>query len=400
MLGWELPPHNSGGLGTACYHLCKALTRRSIDIEFIVPYQADHGIDFMTITPAIPQGVLEVLKSGVAYDSYRYIMADGREERHDLFDQQRMYELAVGRIVAKERYDIIHAHDWLTFRAALRAKELLGCPVILHVHSVESDRAGGHRGNPLVHEIEGLALHAADRVIAVSEFTRRAIMHDYGVPGDKITVVHNSLESGDLVPLEYPPATTYQYIAALRAQGYRVVTTVARLTVQKGIPNLLRAAELVIERAPKTMFLIVGDGEQYIELIQMAADLGIARNVIFTGFQRGKPWRDAMNIGDIFVMPSVSEPFGLVALESIAYGTPALISKQSGVAEILHNTLRVDFWDVNEMANQILAVIQNDPLRDELQRNASRELARLTWRDAARQLETVYEQHMLAGAAI
>lgn len=396
MLGWELPPHNSGGLGVACYHLCKALARRNVAIEFILPYQGDHGIDFMQVTAATPQDVQAIIKSGIAYDSYKYIMADGHEEWHNVFDQQHMYELAVGHIVGERQYDIVHAHDWLTFRAGLRAKEALGCPLVLHVHSIESDRAGGNSGNPLVREIEATAFYAADRIIAVSDFTRQAIAREYGIPLDKIDVIYNSIERADMVPLDYHLANTYQYLAALRAQGWRVVANVGRLTIQKGLTNLLRAAQLVVAHAPKTMFLIVGSGEQYIELIELAAELGIAKNVIFTGFQRGKPWRDAYAIADLFVMPSVSEPFGLVSLEAIGYGTPALISRQSGVSEVLKHALKVDFWDVNEMANQIIGVMQNDPLRDELIANATRELDGLSWNNAADDVLRLYRQHLPA----
>lgn len=399
MLGWELPPHNSGGLGVACYHLCKALAKRDIDIDFILPYEADHGIDFMHVTAATPQNVQTILKSGIAYDSYKYVMVDGSEEWHDIVDQQRLFEIAVGQIVSTRQYDIIHAHDWLTFRAAIRAKEVLGCPVIAHVHSIESDRAGGGKGNPLVREIEEMAFQLADKVVAVSDFTRQAIAREYGIPLDKIDVVHNSIAREDVVPLDLNLANTYQYLAALRAQGYRVVTAVGRLTIQKGLPNLLRAAKIVVEKAPKTMFLIVGSGEQYYELLQLAADLGIAKNVIFTGFQRGKACRDAYAIGDLFAMPSVSEPFGLVSLEAIGYGTPSLISKQSGVSEVLYNALKVDFWDINEMANQIIAVVQNDPLRDELLANSSREYERMSWRASAEKIHNLYERYTQAVAA-
>lgn len=400
MLGWELPPHNSGGLGVACYNLCKALARSGVDIEFVLPYQADHDIDFMTITPAIPQDVRAIYKAGIAYDSYKYVMADGHEEWHNVFDQQAMYELAVQGIAASQAFDVIHAHDWLTFRAALRAKEILGVPVIAHVHSIEPDRAGGNPGNPFVRDIESTAFHAADRILAVSDFTRQSIAREYGIPLDKIDVVHNSIELADLVPRDISLPTTYQYLAALRAQGWRIVANVGRLTIQKGLPNFLQAAKLVVERAPKTMFLIVGSGEQYIELLELAAELGIAKSVMFTGFQRGKAWRDALAIADLFVMPSVSEPFGLAPLEAIGYGTPALISKQSGVSEVLYAALKVDFWDVNEMASQIIAVVQNDPLRDELLDNASRELTRFSWNDAANKVRDIYHQSLPEGAMV
>jgi glycosyltransferase involved in cell wall biosynthesis len=393
MLGWELPPHNSGGLGTACLQLCKALSKREeIDIEFVLPYRADHGIDFMTITAAQPQGVASVVRSGIAYDSYKYIRDDGSEEWLNIYDQQELYEHAVAQLAENREFDIVHAHDWLTFRAAMRVKEKRGCPIILHVHSVESDRAGSARGNPLVHEIEGLAMHMADRIIAVSEHTKHCIIRDYGIPADKIEVVYNSIEASEIEPLD--PDNTYRYLAAMRALGYRVVVNVGRLTVQKGLPNLLRAAQQVIYRAPKTLFLIVGSGEQYYELITQAADLGIGANVLFTDFQRGKRLRDAFAIGDLFVMPSVSEPFGLTPLEAIGYGTPALVSKQSGVSEILGNCLKVDFWDIDEMVNQITAVVQNDPLRDNLLGNAQNEYRRLSWDKASEQIHRLYRRHL------
>lgn len=397
MLGWELPPHNSGGLGVACYQLCKALSRKGADIEFILPYKADHGIDFMTVTAAHPQGVTEILKSGIAYDSYKYIFQDGHAETHDIYSQVRMYEDAVSRLVREREFDIVHAHDWLTFRAALRAKQTLGCPIVLHVHSVERDRAGGTAGNPLCREIEGISFMMADRVVAVSQHTKDMIIADYDIPADKIEVVHNSIDPEMFEPLDND--NTYKYLAAMKAQGYRVVVAVSRLTVQKGLPNLLHAAKEVVYRHPKTLFLIVGSGEQYFELLSLAGDLGIAKNVLFTGFQRGKRWRDAYAIGDLFVMPSISEPFGLTALEAIGYGTPSLISRQSGVSEVLQNALKVDFWDINEMANKITAVMQNDSLRDTLHYNSYQEFDRLNWNKAADKLLGIYSQHLQGAAA-
>ncbi len=395
MLGWELPPHNSGGLGVVCYQLCEALARKGADIEFVLPYKADHGIDFMTVTAAHPQNVTEVLKSGIAYDSYKYVFTDGHAEVHDIYSQVHMYEQAVSQLVFQRSYDIVHAHDWLTFRAALRAKQTLGCPIVLHVHSIERDRAGGQSGNPLCREIEAISFMLADRIIAVSQHTKNMIIEDYGIPEDKIEVVHNSIDPATVEPLDGD--NTYKYLRAMQAKGYRIVVAVSRLTVQKGLPNLLHAAKEVIQRAPKTLFLIVGSGEQYFELITLAADLGIARNVIFTGFLRGKRWRDAYAAADLFVMPSISEPFGLTALEAVGYGTPALISRQSGVSEVLRNCLKVDFWDIAEMANKITAVVQNDSLRDTLHEGSYREYARLNWNAAADKLLGIYDQH-LAGA--
>jgi glycosyltransferase involved in cell wall biosynthesis len=398
MLGWELPPHNSGGLGTACLQLCKALSsRENIDIDFVLPYEADHGIDFMKITAAQPQGVASVLRSGIAYDSYKYIHEDGSEEWLNIFDQQELYEHSVAKIIDEKEFDIVHAHDWLTFRAALRVKEKRGCPIILHVHSVESDRAGGNHGNPMVHEIEETAFLLADRIIAVSQHTKNCIVRDYGIPADRIDVVHNSIDIDNVPALEGDNA--YRYLESMQQQGYRVVVNVGRLTIQKGLPNLLRAAKEVIHRAPKTIFLIVGSGEQFYELLTLAADLGIGKNVIFTDFQRGKNLRDAFAIGDLFVMPSISEPFGLTPLEAISYGTPSLVSKQSGVSEVLRNSLKVDFWDIDEMANQITSVVQNDPLRDTLLAESKHEYARLSWETASKKIHSLYHQH-LQGAVV
>lgn len=398
MLGWELPPHNSGGLGVACYQLCKSLAeRRDVDIEFVLPYTARHQIEFMTVTAAHPQDVTEVLRAGIAYDSAKYIFASGHSEHLDIVGQQELYAHSIDRVVSDKTYDIIHAHDWLTFRAALRARELTGSPLVVHLHSIERDRAGGSAGNPLVREIEQTALLLADRIIAVSHHTKRAIHQEYGIPMDAIEVVHNSLDKTDLAPLDADNA--YVQLSGLRKHGYRVVGTIGRLTVQKGLVNLLRAAQLVVAKHPKTMFLIVGDGEQYRELLRLSGDLGIAANVVFAGFQRGKRWRDAFAVSDLFVMPSVSEPFGLTPLEAIHYGTPSLISRQSGVAEVLSGCLKVDFWDIQEMADKIVNVVRHDELRDELAITASHEYERLSWNDSVDKLYDVYRQHAVSGGA-
>jgi glycogen(starch) synthase len=394
MLGWELPPHNSGGLGVACYQLCKALSKKGADIEFVLPYTAPHpGVDFMRINSAHPQDVERVLQSGIAYDSFKYVKSTGEIEYVDLFGQAAIFEEAVERIVKLAEFDVIHAHDWLTCRAAIRAKMVSGKPLIVHFHSIEADRSGRPMGgNPLVREIENLALMLADKVIAVSQYTKDAIVREYDIPADKIEVVHNHSDPASLIPEKGDNA--YRYLTEMRGLGYKVIVNVGRLTVQKGLPNLLRAFQLVLARQPKTFLLIVGSGEQRNELIQQAADLGIAGNVIFTGFQRGKNWRDAYGVADLFVMPSVSEPFGLTALEAIGYGTPVLISRQSGVSEMILNALKVDFWDVDEMANKMVAIVQNDVLRDELYKNSYHEYSSHSWDDSADKLVGIYNRHV------
>ena len=391
MLGWELPPNNSGGLGVACYQLCKALSKKDIDIEFILPYHAPFEDTFMKVTAAHPQGARVVLAGSAAYDSYKYVFDDGHEEWVDIVGQQKAYEHSVARLVVDKEFDVIHAHDWLTFRAALRAKAHRNVPLILHVHSVERDRAGGNDGNPLVREIEETSMLVADRIIAVSQLTKDAIVRDYAIPPEKIEVVHNSVDHNAFLALDKENA--YTYLEMMKSNGYRVVANIGRLTVQKGVTNLLRAAKEVIERAPKTLFLIVGVGDQYFELIELAAELGISRNVIFADFQRGKRWRDSFAIADLFVMPSVSEPFGITPLEALGFGAPTLISKQSGVSEVLQNSLKVDFWNIDEMANKITAVVLNDSLRDELLNNGQNELRRMSWDKAADKLYSIYSSH-------
>lgn len=395
MLGWELPPHNSGGLGVACYHLCKSLASSGVDIDFVLPYKSPQKIFFMNILAANPITLRQFGSVSNCYDSASFWHTD-TTHRVTLSDQQLAYEKGVVRLVRSRKFDIIHAHDWLTFRAALRVQELSGKPFIAHVHSVERDRAGGQVGNPLVREIEQMAFYMADKIIAVSNLTKKAIVKDYGIPADKIEVVHNSMDLGQIDQLDN--ANTYVYLELMKRQGYKVISNIGRLTIQKGLTNLLHAAQQVIDREPKTLFLIVGAGDQYHELITLAADLGISKNVIFVGFQRGKPWRDAFAVADLFVLPSVSEPFGLTPLEAIGYGTPVLLSRQTGVAEVLKHALRVDFWDVNAMANQLVAAVQNEPLRQELWQNAYRELNKMSWQQAADKVADIYSLHHKTGA--
>ena len=398
MLGWELPPHNSGGLGVACYDLCKSLAANNAEIEFIVPYAAEHNIDFMTVTAAIPQNFSTIQRTGIAYDSHKYLDAKGAQVQLGINDQHQNYIRGVLELVDSRQFDVIHAHDWLTFRAALNVKRKTNKPLILHVHSVESDRSGNQYGNPLVRDIEATSLAMADQIIAVSNHTKNKIIADYGIPASAIDVVHNSIEANVKITDEI--VNSYQYIASLKSQGYKVVVNIGRLTIQKGIPNLIKAAAKVLEVEPKVLFLIVGSGEQYHELVMLAAELGISDKVIFTEFQRSKKWRDAFIIGDLFVMPSVSEPFGLTPLEAISYGTPSLVSKQSGVSEVFKNCLKVDYWDIDEMANIITSAVRSPGLLDEITSKATDEYSIMSWDDSTNKLMSLYRHHrQLAEAA-
>jgi glycosyltransferase involved in cell wall biosynthesis len=387
MLGWELPPHNSGGLGVACRQLAQALHHSGADIDFILPYRADHKFDFMRVHAAVDVEPSVYSMTGV-YDSRYYLNQDGHLQL-GLHDQQLMYDENVARLAEKLDFDIIHAHDWLTFRAALRARQVKRRPLILHVHSIERDRAGGKSGNPFVREIEENAMLGADLVYAVSERTRQMIIQDYHIPADKIDVAHNSIDT--LMYDQLTDENEYRYLTELKKDGWKVVANVGRMTIQKGLPHLLDAAKRVVEYQPRTLFLLVGDGEQRDELIELAAARGISRNVIFAGFQRGARWRDAYAIADLFVMPSVSEPFGLTPLEAAFHGTPSLISWQSGVSELFKNSLKVDYWDVNLMADKIIGALRSEAFINELGNNAQTEVNFYSWRPTADKIFSRYQ---------
>jgi len=384
MLGWELPPYNTGGLGVACYHLCKALSSDGVDIEFVVPYHERHdAIDFMQITAALPDSATRMQLTGGAYASDHF-------EISGLRAQQAAYTTAVRERAQRQDYDAIHAHDWLTFEAGMAAKQLTRKPLIAHVHATEFDRAGERYGNPIVHDIESAALCMADEIVAVSQATKATIVREYHIPADKIEVVHNSIDANQLQPLD--AENCYRYLTAMKKLGYTVVTNVGRLTVQKGLTHLLHAAKLALAKQPKLLFLLAGIGEQYHELLELGAELGISESIIFTGeFARGKAWRDAFAVGDVFVLPSVTEPFGITVLEAIGYGTPALVSRQAGVREVVRNVLTFDCWDTQKLADQLVALADHHSLRSTLAENAQAELRGLSWSQAAEHCRRLYD---------
>lgn len=393
MLGWELPPHHTGGLGVACYQMCKALSKQGVDIEFILPFDADFNIDFMKVVPTSNASSEEIFNLNGAYDSFLYKETIKSKDKSELENYQDYYAHCVSNMYKYGEYDIIHAHDWLTFKAGMELKRKHNKPLIAHVHATEYDRSGGKHGNPVVRDIEYNGLMMADKILAVSGATKKILVEKYDIPANKIEVVHNSIEIDPSVSIE--PNNIYTYLSLLKSRGYKVVLSAGRLTIQKGLTHLLRSAKLVVEKEPSTMFLFVGSGDQYQELIALSAELGIAKNVLFTGYLNGtgKEWRDSFRIADLFVMPSVSEPFGITPLESIGYGTPALISKQSGVSELITNALKVDFWDEHEMANKIISVIKNPGLRQTLQDNSYDEWRELSWSSSAEKMTEIYKQH-------
>ena len=396
MLGWELPPHNSGGLGVACYQMSRALADCGVDIDFVVPYSAEHpNIDFMNVHAATH---LEASKDGfVAYDD----LGTSDKQAYDcglggMRAVQRRYNCFVKEFVKQHPPDAIHAHDWLTMEAGIIAKQQCNAPLIVHVHATEFDRSGENEGNPLVHEIEQQGLLMADRIIAVSHITKDIIVKNYHIPPEKIEVVYNAIDLDELPPHEYDQGT-YQYLEDLKKEGYIIVGALTRLTVQKGLTYLIRAVAEAINQHQKIALLLSGSGEQRDELVALAAHLGISDKVVFTGFVRGRQWRDAYHLIDVFVMSSVSEPFGLTALEAAHHDTALLISRQSGVGEVLHNILRFDYWDTNKLARQIVMLARSPALLEILKEDVKTEYAQLSWHDAAQHCLKLYKQAQSKG---
>jgi len=395
MLGWELPPHNSGGLGVACYHISKALAISGATVDFVVPYSAEHPeIDFMTIHSATKLSPLERYGLG-AYDSKTVIDKSlSKADINDLKDMrgvQKRYVEYVEKLVISLKPDIIHAHDWLTMEAGMRAKEICDAPLIVHVHATEFDRCGSESGNPLVHEIEYNGLIMADRIIAVSNITKNIIIEKYNIPADKIEVVHNAIDVTSFDDGYEYDIQTYKYLEALKDEGHTIISTITRFTIQKGLEHFIRSAAKACSKYDKLAFLLAGDGELRDELIKLAADLGISDKVFFTGFVRGKQWRDAYSVSDVFVMSSVSEPFGLTALEAAYHDNAIILTRQSGVGEVLRSVFRYDFWDEDVLADQIIGLATSNVLKTSLQQDVKREYNRISWNDVAKTFINIYK---------
>lgn len=395
MLGWELPPHNSGGLGVACLHLSKALAKQGADIDFVVPYEADHQVTHMKVLSATHIDPL-FRYGGSAYESKRIeekmYKAFRSEEMMSLRDIQKCYCEFVERYLMEFKPDFVHAHDWLTYEAGVLAKKNFGIPLVAHVHATEYDRSGMEGGNPLIHEIEREGLMWADRIIAVSQATKDIIVARYGIPADKIDVAYNGFDTSAYNDDYYYDKTNYRYLEMLKNKGYTVVSTVGRFTLQKGLYHMMRAAARAISKHKKFVFLFAGDGEQKEELMRLSADLGISANVLFTGFIRGKQLRDVYSVSDVFVMSSVSEPFGLTALEAAHHGNALVITKQSGVGEILRSIMRYDFWDEDKLADSLVGIAESNALSENLKNGVKREYTRISWDDVAKKCIEVYDE--------
>ncbi len=422
MLGWEFPPFISGGLGTACYGLTKAMSQAGIEVTFVLPTMVDskyithvnlltpgaHGfasgvkstelknVTFRAIQSALqpystPQSYQQQVEESIRQKQQRqggHSRFEGKIDYScDMYAEVYRYATVATELARHEQFDVIHAHDWMTYPAAVAVAAMSGKPLVVHVHSTEFDRSGEHV-NQMIYDIERMGMHAALRVIAVSYFTRGIIISRYDVNSEKVEVVHNGVERSD---------NDHWFLADTGIKrNERIVLFLGRITMQKGPEYFLQAAKKVLEVVNDVKFVMVGSGDLMHRAVEMAAELGIGHKVLFTGFLRGDDVQKIYKMADLFVMPSVSEPFGIVPLEALNNNVPVIISKQSGVSEVLKHALKVDFWDVNEIANKIVAVLKYPPLEMTLRNYGNFEVRKLNWKESAEKCARIYEELLVA----
>lgn len=387
MFGWELPPFNSGGLGVACYGLSKAMSKDA-DILFVLPRKVDVNPGFVKLLFASNIKVTTINSPLTPYltpAGYNRIIAeDVTIYGSNLFEEVKRYAVEARKIAMQEEFDIIHAHDWLSFPAGVAAKEVSGKPLVVQLHSTEYDRCGGQNLNQGVYEIEKKGMEYADRVIGVSNLTKSIIQEHYGIPSNKVFTVHNRINA-DEYNLSVDNAV-YNF----KQDGKKIVLFAGRITLQKGPDYFIQAAKRVIDYDSNVIFVMAGSGDMEYKVMQDVAEMGISDKFVFTGFLRGQDLTRIFKMADVFVMPSVSEPFGIAALESIIHGTPVILSKQSGVSEIVQNALKVDFWDTEELANKLLSVLGHQSLHSTLRENSINEVRVFSWDTAAKECLDIY----------
>jgi glycosyltransferase involved in cell wall biosynthesis len=399
MFGWEFPPVKSGGLGTACYGLTKALSALGIRLTFVLPKKLQaHDASFLELrgvretvngadtlyinSTLLPYARPQIEQWTESSTTYREGDVRGIYNRDLFYEVERYAALAI-ETIGNERYDVIHCHDWMTFKAGIAAKNKLGVPLIVHVHSTEFDRTGGNP-NQYVYDIERAGMHLADVVITVSQFTKEKIIKHYGVPADKIKVVYNAVDQ---------EVRSFDQADITFGRHDPVVLFLGRITIQKGPDYFLKAAEKVLQIMPDVKFILAGTGDMETALIREAANKGLSKKVLFAGFLRGQDVDRAFQMADVYVMPSVSEPFGITPLEALKNGTPVIISKQSGVSEVLSHCLKVDFWDIDELVNNVVNVLKHKKtLGREMVKHARQEIGKLTWDKVGERVKTIYQE--------
>ena len=409
MFGWEFPPHILGGLGTASYGLTKGMhANGNMDISFVIPKpHGDEKKGFARIigacdTPVawrdvswdyVASRIGKVMDPQLYFDLRDHIYADfnymnlndlgciefsGRYP-DNLMEEINNYSIVAGVIARTVPCDIIHSHDWLTYPAGIHAKNITGKPLVIHVHATDFDRSRGNV-NPTVFGIEKDGMEHADHIITVSNLTRRTVIEKYGINPDKVTTVHNAV-----IPLDDDLLNLKR-----RTHDEKVVTFLGRITMQKGPEYFVEAAAKVLKKNKNVRFVMAGSGDMMDDMIRLAARRGIADRFHFTGFLRGKEVYQMLRDSDVYIMPSVSEPFGISPLEAMEMGVPSIISKQSGCAEILTNVIKTDYWDIDAMADAIHAIISYPALYNQLREDGIEEIHGITWEKAGKKVIDIY----------
>ncbi|MCH5227092.1 MAG: glycosyltransferase family 4 protein [Muribaculaceae bacterium] len=411
MFGWEFPPHILGGLGTASYGLTKGMhANGNMDITFVIPKPwGDEEKDFATIIGAnctpiawrevsreyVQERIGKFMDPQLYFDLRDHIYADfnymhlndlgciefsGRYP-DNLIEEINNYSIVAGVIARTVPCDVIHSHDWLTYPAGIHAKNVTGKPLVIHVHATDFDRSRGNV-NPTVFAIEKDGMENADHIITVSNLTRKTVIEKYGMPPEKVTTVHNAV-----IPLDKELLDLKR-----RTHGEKVVTFLGRITMQKGPEYFVEAAAKVLKKNKNVRFVMAGSGDMMDDMIKLAAKRGIADRFHFPGFQRGKEVYEMLRDSDVYIMPSVSEPFGISPLEAMEMGVPSIISKQSGCAEILDNVIKTDYWDIDAMADAIHSIITNKALYNTLRDKGIEEIHGITWEKAGKKVIDIYEK--------
>lgn len=419
MFGWEFPPHISGGLGTACYGLTRGLAKiDDLDIIFVVPKaHGDEDQSKMKLVGANGVSIEQVqthienfktqhtylevesqlipyndpdeyytFRSQDLYGQNKFFKVDkeGKLEFSgkygaNLIEEIYKYAYVASTIADNYEHDVIHAHDWLCYPAGIAAKEVSGKPLVIHVHATDFDRSGGNV-NPKVFEIEKKGMDAADQIIAVSNLTRNIVIEKYGQDPAKVKTVYNAVE----------PVTIEEKLKVKKGVKEKVVTFLGRITMQKGPEYFVEAAYEVLKRTEDVRFVMAGSGDMLEKMVERAAQLGISDKFHFTGFLKGDDVFQMFLLSDVYVMPSVSEPFGISPLEAMQSNVPVIISKQSGVSEILTHAVKVDYWDIDAMADAIYGIVKYDALANVFKEEGKEEVDNLKWANAALNVHDVY----------
>ena len=419
MFGWEFPPHISGGLGTASYGLTKGMTTlKDLEVIFVVPkawgdeeksrvrliganqvpvsskkvlYKGfSHPIEKIEVSSKIvpytdPEDFWKVTRSEVSgYNLYVQTNSRGMVDfsgkyDNNLMDEINKYALVASVIAAENEFDIIHAHDWLAYPAGIAAKMVSGKPLIIHVHATDFDRSGGNV-NPEVYRIEKAGMEAASKIITVSNLTRDIVIKNYNINPDKVETVYNAVE----------PVDVSEHLYIKKGFDEKVVTFLGRITLQKGPEYFIEAAYKVLKVMDGVRFVMAGSGDMMERMIRRAAQLKITDRFHFTGFLKGNDVFTMLHMSDVYIMPSVSEPFGISPLEALQSNVPVIISKQSGVAEILTHAVKADFWDIDAMADAIYGLLNYPALSNMFIKNGKEEVIRLKWDNSAMHVRDIY----------